>query len=109
MKDLEANPHIALPMKEGIPGAERIVLESLLVRARDSNRDKVAAALAEQGEQMGREKTEAQVVHASVGAARTSGQGDQVAEAIRSLKAGILGQSESKNIHEAIAASRRGS
>lgn len=108
MKDLEANPHLSLPMKEQLPGAEKIVLENLLIRARDANRDRVAEAARQRDEQVGREKRDAHVVSASAGAVRTGGQGEQVAEAVRDLKASILGHQTGHNVHEAIAKARGG-
>jgi hypothetical protein len=105
MRDLEENPWLAAPMKEGVPDAEKKVIQNLLSRARDANRDTVDEARRSQAEELGREKMAATVASGSGTAAPVPGKsaaGGEAAERINRLKASILRDTQGHNVHEAI-------
>jgi cation transport regulator ChaB len=105
LADLQENQWLAGPVKEQLPGAEKLVIQNLLIRARDANADKVQEARRTQAEAIGREKTAATVASASGSSSPVAGEGgptDESLERVRRLKAGILNASQGQNVHEAI-------
>lgn len=106
MKDLQANPWLAAPMKEGVEGAEKLVIENLLVRARDANRPLVDEAKRLQAEEDGKLKRQAYVASGSGSAAPVAGETGSVQEESKGrvdrLKASILNNSQGQNVHDAI-------
>lgn len=108
LEDLQQNQWLTAPLKEGMPEAEKVVIQNLLARARDANRGKVDEARREQADEIGREKTAATVAIGSGTAAAAAGESgpagaeDEAAQRVKRLKDSILKETTGHNVHEAI-------
>lgn len=106
LKDLQENQWLTAPIQQGLPDAERKVIENLLARARDANRGRVDQAQREQAEEIGREKVAATVASGSGSTAALpageTGSGNEADERVNRLKQSILRTGQGQNVHEAI-------